>query len=135
MSGTRFRILQRSLFVLGFFATSLAPAGAESVKTLDNPGGGQAVYGPLTGDTSLRAGMGDVLHGVHHHFGDRPKIGRLFQTKSGDSVACFFTLTAKNYGGKRIAGLAIVTMPAGARPAGAVLYDDADRFARRLDRS
>jgi len=129
MSRTLRSVIPRVLLVLCFFATLPTAALADSLKTITNPGGGQAVYGPLRAST-LEGGLGVVLRDVHAHFGDRPQIGRLFQSKRGNSVACFFTLTAKKYGGKRIAGMVIVAMPSGARPAGAVIYDDAARFAR-----
>jgi len=108
----------------------------DGLKTIDNPGGGQLVYGALAGQSSLPAAMGYMLRQVRGHFGDRPQISKFFQTKGGDSVATFFNLTAKNQSGsvgsgKLITGLVIVTMPrTGAPPAAAVLYDEAARFAR-----
>jgi len=111
-------------------AASAAGYQSNALKTIDNPGGGQAVYGPLTGVSTLRDAMATMLRQVHGHFGDRPQIGKFFQSPGSDSVATFFTLTAAKQGGKRIAGLVIVAMPNGATPAAAVLYDDADRFSR-----
>jgi len=102
----------------------------DGLKTIDNPGGGQAVYGPLTGVSSARDAMARMLRQVHGRFGDRPVIGKFFQSRNSDSVATFFTLTAARQGGKRIAGLVIVAMPSGATPAGAVLYDDESRFGK-----
>ena len=102
----------------------------DNLKTINNPGGGQVIYGPVTGQSTLQGAMATMLRQVHGHFGDRPQIGKFFQSRSGDSVATFFSLTAKNQGGKRIAGLVIVSMPDGAKPAAAVLYDDADRFGK-----
>src|ERR1035437_248538 len=102
----------------------------DSLKTINNPGGGQVIYGPVTGQSTLQGAMATMLREVHGHFGDRPQIGKFFQSRSGDSVATFFSLTAKNQGGKRISGLVIVSMPGGAKPAAAVLYDDADRFGK-----
>jgi hypothetical protein len=108
---------------------AFAQAGDE-FKTIDNPGGGQAIYGPVTGVSTMRDAMATMLRQVHGHFGDKPQIGRFFQSRNSDSVATFFTLTATKQGGKRIAGLVIVAMPSGAKPAAAVLYDDADRFSK-----
>ena len=42
------------------------------LKTVDNPGGGQFVYGPLTGQSSQAAALVFMLHQVHNHFGDKP---------------------------------------------------------------
>jgi hypothetical protein len=100
----------------------------DGLKTIDNPGGGQLVYGQITGQTSMQGAMGAVLRNVHSRFGDRPQIGRFFQAGGTDSVATFFTVTAKTEGGKHIAGMVIVSMPTGSQPAGALLYDDAQRF-------
>ncbi len=104
---------------------------AEGLKTINNPGGGQIVYGPLAGVSSLKTAMAFVLRTVHSHFDDRPKVGKFFQAKDRQSVATFFTVTAKSQGGGAIAGLAIVSMAGGSgSAAGAVLYDDAVRFAK-----
>src|ERR1700732_125500 len=109
--------------VLAFTIAANADSGG-GLKTIDNPGGGQIVYGPLTNVTSMRDAMAAMLHNVHGHFGDKPHIGKLFQTKGSDSVATFFQLTAKNQGNKPIAGMVIVCIPEGAKDgAAAVLYD------------
>ncbi|MGD0514572.1 MAG: hypothetical protein ABSA29_14840 [Terriglobales bacterium] len=100
----------------------------DSLKTIDNPGGGEIVYGPVTGQTSMQGAMGAVLRDIHSRFGERPQIGRFFQAGGTDSVATFFTVTAKSQGGKHIAGMVIVSMPSGTPPAGAIVYDDAQRF-------
>ena len=65
---------------------------------------------------------------VHSRFGERPQIGRFFQSGGSDSVATFFTVMAKSQGGKHIAGMVIVSMPSGGPPTGAIVYDDAQRF-------
>jgi hypothetical protein len=108
------------------------PSSAESggLKTIDNPGGGQIVYGPLTNTTSLRDAMAAMLRNVHTHFGDKPAVGKFFQTKGSGSVAAFFTVTAKTQGNKPIAGMVIVSMPSKSTAAAAVLYDDAGRFGK-----
>ncbi len=110
-----------------------APSQTQSgggLHTIDNPGGGQVVYGTLTGQSSLSNAVVFMLRQVHGHFGDRPQIGKFFQSRGGDSVATFFTLTAKNQANKPIAGLVIVNMPRGATPTAAVLYDDPARFSK-----
>ena len=113
------------LFVLLLCISAYAQDG---LKTIDNPGGGQIVYGPVSGQTSMQGAMGAILRNIHSHFGERPQIGRFFQAGGTDSVATFFTVTAKSQGGKHIAGMVIVSMPAGTQPAGAFLFDDAQRF-------
>jgi hypothetical protein len=104
------------------------PAGS-ALTTLDNPGGGEVVYGLVEGEASLPAAMASLLRSVHEHFGNRPEIGKLFRTRGTDSLAAFFAVTA-NPGGQPFSGLAIVSMRTGLMPSGAVLFDRADRFAR-----
>ena len=118
--------------------SALAPAqpaatpGNDALKTINNPGGGQIVYGPLVQQPSLPAAMGVMLRTIHSQFGNRPEIGRFFQAKGSSSAATFFTVTAKNLGNKPIAGLVIVSMPPGANPSAAILYDDASHFGTSL---
>jgi hypothetical protein len=107
------------------------PPSNDGLKIINNPGGGQVVYGSLTGQSSLPSAMGFMLRTVHSHFGDRPRIGKFFQANGADSAATFFNLNVSTQGGKPIAGLVIVTMPrGGAQPSAAILYDDAARFPR-----
>jgi hypothetical protein len=108
------------------------PAWADDVlRTLDSPGGGEIVYGPLDGVASLSDAMVDVLRTVHEHFDDRPRVGKFLQARDGRSVATFFSVTDKSQGGRAFAGLAIVSLAEGSSgAAGAVLYDDAGRFAQ-----
>jgi hypothetical protein len=136
-SRTRPRALVAAAFAFAFtLALSLIASTArlyaeDGLKTIDNPGGGQIVYGPLTGVSSLQNGMVFVLRTVHSHFDARPRVGRFFQARDSHSVATFFTVTARSQGGGAIAGLAIVSMAEGTgSAAGAVLYDDAARFPR-----
>jgi hypothetical protein len=124
MSRHKTQLLAKLIIVL---LCTLAYA-QDSLKTIDNPGGGQIVYGPINGQTSMQGAMGAVLRNVHSRFGERPQIGKFFQAGGTDSVATFFTVTAKTQGGKQIAGMVIVSMPAGSQPAGALIYDDAQRF-------
>lgn len=127
-------MILRSLQVfatLTCFAFLFTPARADSgLKTVNNPGGGQLIYGPLPEASSLNEAMIMMLKNVHGHFGDRPQIGKFFQTPAHDSIATFFTLTAKTQGNIPLTGMVIVTMPAGAKPAAAVLYDQSSRFGK-----
>ena len=110
--------------------TNAKASSDDTLKIIDNPGGGQMVFGTLPGESSFGGGMATMLRNIHGHFGDRPQVGKFFQARGSDSVAAFFTLIAKNQGGRPIAGLLIVSMPQGSKPAAAVLYDDAARFPR-----
>ncbi len=121
------------LATLLVFAAPLTAAQAQDggLKTINNPAGGQLVYGSLTGQSSLPSAMGFMLRRVTDHFGERPQIGKFFQTKGTDSAATFFNLHAKDQGNTAIAGLVIVIMPRnGATPTAAVLYDDAANFSK-----
>jgi hypothetical protein len=122
-------LLSRSIAVL-WLVSSVAAAGAQnSLKVIDNPGGGQVVYGPVDQDAPPAA-MAAVLRYVHGHFGDAPLVGKVFQSRDAQNFGAFFTVTARTQGNKRIAGLAIVSLAPGTKPAAAVLYDDASRFAK-----
>jgi hypothetical protein len=103
------------------------------MRTINNPGGGQIIYGPLPGETTLQGALASTLRNIHSHFGDRPEIGKLFQARGSDSIATFFNVIAKTQGGKQIAGMVIVSMPAGSKAAIAVLYDDADHFGKSFN--
>ncbi|MFZ0706266.1 MAG: hypothetical protein WAM71_11730 [Candidatus Korobacteraceae bacterium] len=113
-----------------WLSVSLTTARAqESLRTIDNPGGGQVVYGQV--DQSTPQGtMAAVLRYVHTRFGDRPQVSKVFQSRDGHTFAAFFTLTAKNHGNKPVSGLVIVSLAGGAKPAAAVLYDDSSRFVK-----
>ena len=118
------------LAVISVLAATATAGTGGGLKTIDNPAGGQLVYGPIDGETAVPGAMGVMLRAVHGHFGDRPQVGKLFQTRGTNSVATFFTVTAKNEGGRKVAGLVIVSAAPGSTPLGAVLYDQADRFAK-----
>jgi hypothetical protein len=122
--------LASAILILGVgLSTGIAqqPAGS-GLKTVDNPGGGQFVYGPLTGQSSQSAALVFMLHKVHDHFGDKPQIGKLLQSRDGSSIATFFTVNAKTLGGRPLSGLVIVSTPAQGTPQAAVLYDDSKNF-------
>jgi hypothetical protein len=107
------------------------PAAAEDTfNVIDAPGGGQVVYGPVQA-SSAQAAMGIMLRNVHHHFGAAPTVGKVFQSRDGQTYGAFFTLTP-GASHEPIAGLVIIAVSAGAGigPAAAVLYDSAARFAK-----
>ena len=125
------RIHRKCFSWLGIVLLSVGAARAQdALKTIENPGGGQVVYGPLSGQSTLPGAMGYMLRQVHTRYGDRPQVGRVFQAKGSDSIAALFTLTAKTQGNKAIAGLVIVSMAKGTAPSAAVLTDDAARFGK-----
>jgi len=102
--------------------------GHGELKTVDNPEGGQFVYGSLSGQKSKVDALVYMLHMVHEHFGDRPQVGKFLQSHDGNSLATFFTLNAKTLGGRPLAGLVIISMPANGSPQAAILYDNAGNF-------
>ena len=110
-------------------STGTAQQPAQSgLKTVDNPGGGQFVYGPLTGQASKTDAIVYMLHLVHNHFGDKPQVGKFLQSRDGSSLATFFSLNAKTLGGRPISGLVLISMPDKGTPRAAVLYDDTKSF-------
>lgn len=108
------------------------PGVRGNLKIINNPGGGQIVYGPLVDQSTMGGAMYEMLHSVHGHFGEKPQIGDFFKKKGSNSVATFFTLNAKKQGGGTvpITGMVIVSMDQGSKPIGAVLYDDSAHFSQ-----
>jgi hypothetical protein len=97
-------------------------------KTVDNPGGGQYLYGPLTGRGTLPQAVVYMLRQVHGHFGDRPEVGKFFQSKDGSEIATFFAVNDQKHGNKAMQGLLIVALAADGSASTAVLYDERTRF-------
>jgi hypothetical protein len=98
------------------------------IKILDNPGGGQYAFGAMTSQSNKADAMIYMLHQIHGKFGDKPRVGKLFQSRDGSSLATFFTLTAKNMGGSPVTGLLIITQRGNGVPQMGILYDDSRRF-------
>jgi hypothetical protein len=122
-------LVSLALGLLWSIASSQSAGAQDSLKVIDSPAGGQVVYGPVDENTP-QAAMAAVLRYVHTHFGDAPIVGKAFQSRDGQNFGAFFTVTAKTQGNRKIAGLAIVSLARGAKPAAAVLYDDSSRFAK-----
>jgi hypothetical protein len=117
---------------LGLISLLTSPAHStaeDSLQVIDNPGGGHVVFGPVNEGTPETA-MAAVLHYVHTRFGERPVVGKVFQSRDGQNFGAFFTVAVKSQGSQRIAGLVIISVARGATPAAAVLYDDSGRFAK-----
>ena len=131
LSFTRFSVsLLHPCLALCLLAASVSSAQNPSpaLKTIDNPAGGHVVYAVFENESSMQGAMVAMLRRVHNGFGTRPEIGQFVQSRDHLSVATFFHLNAKNLAGKPIAGMVIVTMPQGSKPAAAALYDEAARF-------
>jgi hypothetical protein len=118
--------LSLSLVLLGAHTACSGPA--DSLKVIDNPSGGHVVCGPVNENTPQTA-MAAMLRYVHNRFGERPLAGNAFQSRDGQNFGAFFTVTPKSAANNRIAGLVIVSLSGATPPAGAVLYDDSNRFA------
>jgi hypothetical protein len=121
-------VVSLALGLIWLVTSSPSASARDSLKVIDNPGGGQVVYGFVNQSTPQTA-MAAGLHYVHAHCGDTPVVGKVFQSRDGQNFGAFFTVTAKTRGNKKIAGLVIVSLARGAKPAAAVLYDDSSRFA------
>ncbi|HEX4283759.1 MAG TPA: hypothetical protein VHZ28_01620 [Terracidiphilus sp.] len=98
------------------------------IKIVDNPGGGQYAFGAMTSQSNKADALVYMLHQIHGKFGDKPQVGKLFQSRDGSSLATFFTLTAKNMGGSPVTGLLILTQHGNGVPQMGILYDDSRRF-------
>lgn len=124
-----FHLLGLVLAMLWLGGFPVTAAADDALKVIDNPGGGQVVYGPVD-EATPQAAMATVLHYVHTHFGQSPVVGKAFQSHDAKNFGAFFTVAPRTQNDKRIAGLVIVSLAPGTRPAAAVLYDDTSRFAR-----
>ncbi len=118
--------------LVGMAGSSLAGAQG-ALKTINNPGGGQISYGPMGPQRSVQAAMGAMLREIHGQYGDRPQVGRFFQDRSGQALAAFFNVAAKNGGGQRIAGLVMVSVLPGGQSSAAIITDDAQRFPKTVN--
>jgi hypothetical protein len=120
-------LLLGSLWI-GRIAAQAPAHDSSGVKTIDNPDGGRIYLGGLAGQATPQVAMGKILHRVSILYGDRPQLGRLVKSPTGEILAGFFTVTAKKQDGKPMSGLALVYAPKSGSAKGAVLIDKADRF-------
>ena len=116
-------------FALGLVAGLwLAGASAQSGLTqLRGPKGGDIVYGPVNGVTSVPAAMGAVLRNLHSRFGTRPEVGRVFEVRGSDSSAVYFSVPTAQ--GNTVAGMIIVAAGAQGGFEAGVVSDDSERLA------
>jgi hypothetical protein len=117
-----------SLVAMPAPAQQAAPSQS-NFKVVDNPGGGQYIYGPLPGRGAMPDAIVYMLHQVHTYFGDRPEVGKFFGARDGSTVATFFAVNAKNSGNKPMSGLLIVARSSDGSASAAVLFDDKTSFA------
>ncbi len=125
-------LLISSAILLACAAVMASPAG-DGIKTVDVPGGGHIMYGPLPGQLTPQAAIGKVLHVVSQHCGDRPQITNILKAGNGDILAAIFNVTAKNQDGHKLTGMVIASAPKSGQAAAVLLYDDSDRFPTSLN--
>jgi len=119
-----------SVICLGPISQANARAADPEILTIvDNPEGGQYVYGGLPGKRSVSDALVFMLKQVHGHFGNKPQVGKFFQSRGNGSIATFFSVVAKYQGNKALSGLLIVSHAQDNTASAAVLIDDASRFA------
>lgn len=100
---------------------------AQALTRLAGPGGGDVVYGGVSGAQTVPAAMGAVLKTLHIQFGARPEVGRVFEVRNSNSSALYFGVQPPN--GPPVAGMVIVTpMKQGGYQAGLVV-DERTRIA------
>ena len=105
------------------------PASSQSnFKVVETPGGGQYIYGPINGKGTMPDALVYMLRQIHTYVGDRPEVGKFFQSRDGSTVSTFFTATAKTRGNLPIAGLLIVSRAGDGSASAAVILDERSRF-------
>jgi hypothetical protein len=105
------------------------PASSQSnFKVVETPGGGQYIYGPINGKGTMPDALVYMLRQIHTYVGDRPEVGKFFQSREGSTVSTFFTATAKTHGNLPIAGLLIVSRATDGSASAAVILDERSRF-------
>jgi hypothetical protein len=126
----RFAIAVAMLGLAAISAADQQTAAPKSTFTVVNsPSGGQYIYGPLPGRGSMSDAVVYMLQQIHTYFGNRPDVGKFFESRDGRSMSTFFSVGAKNLGNKPVTGLLIVARGADGSATGAVLFDEQGRFA------
>lgn len=121
-------------FLLLFVLCACLPIAAQTaLRTIDNPKGGKTVYGPVDGQSTEAGAMATVLRSLHNQYGDKPQVGKVFQVRGTNSVAVFFTLTKRNQGNMKIAGLLIAARTPANHVEAAVVSDEASRFGTTVN--
>ena len=104
------------------------PPARSNFKVVENPGGGQYIYGPLPGKGTMPEAIVYMLRQIHNYVGDRPEVGKFFQSRDGTAVSTFFTATATARNNLPIAGLLIVSRAADGSASAGVILDERGRF-------
>jgi hypothetical protein len=103
-------------------------AQTSAFKVVQTPGGGQYIYGPLPGNGTMPEAIVYMLRQIHTYLGDRPEVGKFFQSRDGTNVSTFFTASAKTSSNEPVEGLLIVSrLPDGSASSGVIL-DERSRF-------
>src|SRR5579872_5008401 len=76
---------------------------------------------------------GDSPALLAHQYADKPQVGKVFQVRGTNSVAVFFTLTKRNQGDMKIAGLLIAARTPANHVEAAVVSDEASRFGTTVN--
>ena len=105
------------------------PVPKSNFTVENNPSGGRYIYGPLPGRGSMPDAVVYMLQQVHAYFGNRPDVGKFFESRDGRSMAAFFAVGAKSLDNKPMTGLLIVARGPDGAASGAVLFDEQRRFA------
>ncbi len=124
------RALLAAIVCLVFTTPSYAGQG---LKTINNPGGGMIVYGPVGGQKTEAGAMGAVLRSLASQYGNRPEVGRVFRVRDTNSYAVFFTLVKRNQGNVKVAGMLIASRFAPNHIEAALVTDDAARFGSTVN--
>jgi len=137
-------LIQRLLFplVLALFFSCNCPSPIEaaysstasntvtpSPKTIQSPGGA-IVYGPLSGQLTLQAALGETLKKVDSDYGEKPQLGKMLQNKAGTVWEGFFTVNNKKQNNTPMTGLAIIYAPQAGTAGGATLIDTTANFPK-----
>jgi hypothetical protein len=121
------------LLSISLLAACAKPASSQvALKAIDNPEGGEIVYGVVDGASSEAGAMGQILSSLHRQYGDKPQVGKVFQVRDTHSAAVFFTLIKRNQGNAPVAGM-LIASPSGAGFEAALLTDEAPRFGKTIN--
>jgi hypothetical protein len=131
----RYERFSVSLVLWLFFAAfGSHTVGAQTPqKTMNNPQGGNIVYGVVGGATSEADAMSKMLRVVHNNCGERPQVGKVFKVRGTNSVAVFFSEVNRSQGNKQMAGMIIAVASGPNRIEAAMVSDDAARFGSSIN--
>ncbi len=110
------------------YATAQQSPSRSNFKVVESPGGGQYIYGALPGRGTMPEAIVYMLRQIHNYVGDRPEVGKFFQSRDGTAVSTFFTAIAKTRNNLPISGLLIVSRAADGSASAGVILDERSRF-------